>query len=405
MLKIRGLRFQERTIHQVERKDRLLLQAYKAALQGFTLSDPIRSLSYSLRYLRLALRLGLIDDIIFGLAQEAIHLSVAGPHKQPAINACFKCAHNLVSKRKDPLVEGYLVFALGSSASYLGDFVKAADYFEQAEKIYLEKCPGAVWEYTAMKSMYGSTLAALGRWREMQHQWDTWTADAADRGDLYMLTVQRLWPSGTYRWLAADRPDKVWALLTIGLQECPTTGDDLLKVFAAISASHTNIYCGNYLDAFHPLEKKLTAFLKTPAGKFSPFFKSIMLTRLAWAAVAHALVARNRNQILDIAEQQANMLEKANTAVAWPFVPVIRAAIAHQKGDNETARSLLQDAIRAYEKLEFKLYTAAARRQVGRIVGGNEGQSLIEWADNTMGEEDIVNPERVAAMLAPGFFL
>jgi ATP/maltotriose-dependent transcriptional regulator MalT len=130
-----------------------------------------------------------------------------------------------------------------------------------------------------------------------------------------------------------------------------------------------------------------------------------MLTRLAWAAVAHALVARNRNQILDIAEQQANMLEKANTAVAWPFVPVIRAAIAHQKGDNETARSLLQDAIRAYEKLEFKLYTAAARRQVGRIVGGNEGQSLIEWADNTMGEEDIVNPERVAAMLAPGFFL
>jgi hypothetical protein len=99
------------------------------------------------------------------------------------------------------------------------------------------------------------------------------------------------------------------------------------------------------------------------------------------------------------------MLLKDNSPMALAYVPVIRAAIAHQQGDNETARSLLQDAIRAFEKLEFKLYATAARRQLGRLLGGDKGQLLIEWADNTMGEEDIVNPERVAAMLAPGFFL
>jgi hypothetical protein len=30
---------------------------------------------------------------------------------------------------------------------------------------------------------------------------------------------------------------------------------------------------------------------------------------------------------------------------------------------------------------------------------------LIERADVAMGEEEVVNPERIAAMLAPGFFL
>jgi hypothetical protein len=405
MLTIRGLRFQERTIHQVAKKDRLLLQAYKAAIQGYTLSDRVRSLSYSRRYLRLALRLGLVDDIVFGLAQEAIHLSVTGPHKRPAINAYLKCASNLVSKSKNPLAEGYLVFAFGSSAWYLGDLVKATEYLEQAEKIYLEKCPSATWEHTVLKSMYGTALSGLGNWKEMQRQWDTWTVDAEDRSDLYLLTVQRLWPSGTYRWLAADRPDKVWALLSSGLRECPTTGDNLLKVFAAMSASYTNVYCGNYLDTFHPLEKKLTAFLKTPAGSFSPFFKSILYSRLAYGAVAHALVARNKNQMLDIAEQQVNALNKANAALASPFVPAIRAAIAHQKGDEETATKRLYEAIRTFENKGYKLYAAATRRQLGRLLGGSEGRSLIAWADQTMGEEDIVNPERVAAMLAPGFFL
>ncbi len=405
VLKIRGLRFQPRNARQVEPRNRIVLQAYKAALQGFTLSDRLRSLAYSLRYLRLALCLGQVDDIVFGLAQEAIHLSVAGPRNRLAVNACFKYAQDLVSKITNPLVEGYLLFAHGSCEWYLGDLVKAAEYYEQAERIYLEKCPNAVWEYSVLKSMYGTSLSGLGRWGEMQRQWDAWTADAEERGDLYLLTVQRLWPSGVYRWLAADRPDKVWQMLSLGLRDSPTTGDDLLNVFAVISTSYTSIYCGNYQDAYHPLEKKLTAFLKTPAGNYSPSFKSILHSRLAYGALAHALMARNKNKMLDIAERRAKKLMKDNSPMALAFVPVIRAAIAWQKGDDKTATALLRDAIDAFNVIEYKLYAAAARRQLGRIIGGDEGKALVQQADRTMGEEDVVNPERIAAMLAPGFFM
>jgi hypothetical protein len=99
------------------------------------------------------------------------------------------------------------------------------------------------------------------------------------------------------------------------------------------------------------------------------------------------------------------VLAKDNSAVALAYVSFIRAAIAHQKGDEESATAGLRDAVRAFDKLQYKMYAAAARRQLGRILEGDEGRSLIERADVAMGEEEVVNPERVAAMLAPGFFL
>ena len=127
--------------------------------------------------------------------------------------------------------------------------------------------------------------------------------------------------------------------------------------------------------------------------------------RLAYGALAHALVNRNQDPILNIAERCAKKLVKDASPMARAYVDMIRAAIAYQKGDDQTATAQLREAVQAFEGLHYKLYAAAAKRQLGRILDGEEGRSLVEMADKTMDEEEIVNPERVAAMLAPGFFL
>jgi hypothetical protein len=127
--------------------------------------------------------------------------------------------------------------------------------------------------------------------------------------------------------------------------------------------------------------------------------------RHAYGALAQALVSRDKDPILNIAERRAKLLAKDNSAMALAYVSFIRAAIAHQKGNDETAKDHLQNAIRAFRDLKYKLYAAAAQRQLGRLLGGDEGRLLVEQADGIMGEENIVDPERIAAMLAPGFFL
>jgi hypothetical protein len=47
------------------------------------------------------------------------------------------------------------------------------------------------------------------------------------------------------------------------------------------------------------------------------------------------------------------------------------------------------------------LYAAAARRRRGELIGGDEGQVLVEEIEAWMKEQRIKNPSRMTAMLAP----
>jgi hypothetical protein len=63
---------------------------------------------------------------------------------------------------------------------------------------------------------------------------------------------------------------------------------------------------------------------------------------------------------------------------------------------------LLTRAQLGFEAADMALYSAAARRCRGLLVGGGEGAALVAEADAWMRNEGIRNPERMTAMLAPG---
>jgi hypothetical protein len=48
-------------------------------------------------------------------------------------------------------------------------------------------------------------------------------------------------------------------------------------------------------------------------------------------------------------------------------------------------------------------YAAVARRRLGQLLGGVEGAQLIADADEWMRGQQVVRPERITTMLAPGF--
>jgi hypothetical protein len=48
-------------------------------------------------------------------------------------------------------------------------------------------------------------------------------------------------------------------------------------------------------------------------------------------------------------------------------------------------------------------HAAAARRRLGRLVGGDEGATLVGAADAWMHAQDVRRPERMTAVLTPGF--
>jgi hypothetical protein len=69
---------------------------------------------------------------------------------------------------------------------------------------------------------------------------------------------------------------------------------------------------------------------------------------------------------------------------------------------NEAVAAKLRDAERFAGEHGMVLYAAAARRQLGVLLGGSEGGELVADAETVMRAEEVASPERFGHWLAPG---
>jgi hypothetical protein len=121
------------------------------------------------------------------------------------------------------------------------------------------------------------------------------------------------------------------------------------------------------------------------------------------SAVAAAAVSDDPRALLRAAEGYARRLDRQRTGWASAMALLIRAGTAAVRGDSAAAVVLLTKAVSAYDAVDMGLYAASARRQLGKVVGGDEGRAMIAQADMWMANQDIRDPARMAASIAPGF--
>jgi hypothetical protein len=104
-----------------------------------------------------------------------------------------------------------------------------------------------------------------------------------------------------------------------------------------------------------------------------------------------------------LADRNAACLEHERAVWAKALARPIRAGIAYGRGDLEGARRLLVEAVALLEGVDMMLYAQAARRRLGKLIGGDEGAALVAEADAWMAGQGVRNPARMTAALAPGF--
>ena len=121
------------------------------------------------------------------------------------------------------------------------------------------------------------------------------------------------------------------------------------------------------------------------------------------AAVAAATASRDPGSLLRAAESYARRLDRERTDWTAAMALLVRSGVASVRGDTETAARSLRGAVGLCETAEVGLFAASARRHLGRLIGGDEGRSLVEQADAWMRSQGVVNPARMAACMAPGF--
>ncbi len=80
---------------------------------------------------------------------------------------------------------------------------------------------------------------------------------------------------------------------------------------------------------------------------------------------------------------------------------MLRATLAVQGGERERAIEDFREVVALGEAAHIRYLTAAARRRLGALVGGDEGQKLVAAAERWMTEAGIKNLERMTYLVSP----
>ena len=289
----------------------------------------------------------------------------------------------------------------GASEFLQGHWRVARDLLDRAEPLLREKA--GAWQIdTHLYHLYSLlTLFNLGEVAEVCRRLPNLIAEARERDDLTAATTLRA-RVGYLPGLVADDPEAARAEVDEAMQRWPATGFHAQHSWELYARGEIDLYAGRGREAY--------AYV---SNRWAPLKKSMLLriqgARVeshylrARAAVAAAIDDRGqRASRLGVARSDARKLARESMAWSQAAAELIRAGISALEGDRDAAINHLQRAEHGFQALDMALHTAVARRQLGHVSGGLEGEALIRAADDWMVSQGIQNPARMAEMLAPG---
>jgi len=398
-IKLRGLNFTERDASQIPEADLVRIDTCWAVAAGLGAVDLIRGADFQSRHLLLALKAGEPYRVARAMSFEAAQsVSAGGKTKERALQIAHR-AEELSQKVGHPHAIGLSIWARGVSAYLVGEWKLAAEFCERAAEVLRDRCTGVTWELTMANRFMLSALLYLGELAEVSRRVPSLLTAALEQGNVFAATDLRTRMNSI--WLAADDPDKARAEVIEALKAWPHEGFHLQHYSSLLAQAQIELYTGDadvawkhIAGQWHALENSM--LLRTQVLRIEATYLR------ARAALATSLQNGDRDK-LSFAERLAHKIEKENMSWAKPFAVVVRAAVAHQRGQNTEATTLLAAAGDGFERADMRLYAAASRRRLGQLLADDRGRHLIAAADAWMTTQRIKNPERMARMLVPGF--
>jgi hypothetical protein len=123
---------------------------------------------------------------------------------------------------------------------------------------------------------------------------------------------------------------------------------------------------------------------------------------------AALLVARTadggvRRRLLAQVDADARAIAKEKMPWATALAHLLAAGAAAVAGDTERARGRLIEAVAGLDAAGLALYGAAARARLGGLDDSDTGKAMVANAMAWLTRQNVRRPERMIAMLAPGF--
>ena len=402
LIRVRGLRFRRRDASEISPHQLTRIDTCWSVAFGLSITEPLRGATFQLRSLALSLQSGETYRVARAMALHAGHTATtAGRRGWTRTERLLAEAHAVAKESKSAHAIGWAHGAHGIAHYTNGHFKDALPRLEEADRCWRET-PGTSWELDTMKMFTVNTLAQLGRLRELCTRVPKYLREAAERGDLYGAVNLRV-GYANLRWLVADRADDARGEIDEAMGEWSKQGVHLEHFYELLARANVALYSGRTSEGLDELESRW----KPIAGALLFRLQSLRLLMRyirARLCVAEGVEAgANGAALLARAASDAKAIERERMEWSQPVAELIQAACSHARGDRARAVTLLRRAAAGFDGASMALHATVARSRLAQLVGGGEGESLSRDAAAWMAQEGVVAPERMIAMMAPGF--
>jgi hypothetical protein len=394
-LRVAGVRFRER---EVRPEVRMRLDALYAVALGFSLVDHIVAVAMKTRVLVAALRAG--DRLHTARASALVACDVAGnggPETAMTRNL-FALAEDLAKREPDASARNTLLIARGMSFVQRGLFKEAKAALDPIQAAMTNRRVG---QQSALLFTF-SSIHLLGDLKDLTERHARALAEADERGNRFVAVAVRTSTAAAV-CLAADDPERARRELSVAMAQWAQAKFSNQEWRATLYGAEIDLYAGDFEGAYERV-KGLERALNRNFFLFVHYVRALtafVQGRAAAASVAGLPPVRRRARLAE-ARRYARKLEREGMPWSTALAAIVRAAVAHQTGDRTGTIAALRSAMDVAGEANIALHAAAARHELGLLVGGDEGALLVSEAEEAMRTRGVVAPSRYAAMLVPG---
>jgi eukaryotic-like serine/threonine-protein kinase len=408
LVRLRGLSHVARTEGELPREELARLDASWTLACSLSLIDPMRGATFQSRHLLLALEAGEPRRLLRALTLEISYAATPGVGSERRTARVLDVADALVQDQGDYPALALLALARGIAAYLQGQVGSALTHVEAALKLLTERCVGAVWETLSAQRFVIAALFFQGRLRRLGEFVGPVLAAAEGTGNLYATMCLRLGYT-TVAWLARDRVDEVRRQIARARDEWKDTGAAPLFLYnVTLGETFVDLYTGRAESALARIRAQWSIFEDAKLHRISVLrVQSWHLLGASMCQVVEGLARRGptprASGLCREVRRIARSLRAERITRGAPLADLLESAIDWRAGDIHGAERRLRRCVAAFDDLEMRLFSAAARVRLGELTADRAGEALASDGYAEFDREGGVNASRMVDLLEPGF--
>ena len=356
--------------------------------------DPVLGLYFHERNLLYSLRAGESSRVLRAFTMELACRVQWGGGDRSSWNKLLVRTRALANQVSQPHGTALVVMAEGMSAYLEGRFKAAYRHLRQAEKIFVEHCPGVTFELAQSRLFALRSQIYMGELKHVRIQQRTWLREALDCGNLLLSSSLR---SDIFVLLALAReaPDEARDTLDSFDHQWAGSGAHYQNVFVLRGRVYLALYEGDGQRAWQEIERAWSSVR-------AAYLDRGLMTRVGLYDTRGAAALGRGREGLPAASVAAGILEGLEgQRMALPLSQLLRAGIAHLRGNGDEAAMGYEQAMEGFGKVDMRLHEAVARRRLGEIRGGQQGRLLMQASEGWFAYQGILDSRNLCRAIAP----